>query len=131
MHDGNMRPFADGLLPTALQRAKNRGMFDFEPDHFEQIIGQQVLVSDGQNQLTLIVEDVKIRDKGPATSSLGAPATPSGFRQSFSVGLRGPVDPILPDRVCQMELPRFGVHELFISPYSADDAGTYYEIVFA
>jgi hypothetical protein len=58
------------------------------------------------------------------------PADASGKRAPFSLLFRGPVDPILPQRIYHLEHPSVGAIEIFIVPVGQDAQGTSYEAVF-
>ena len=55
----------------------------------------------------------------------------SGARAPFSLTFRGPAEPILPQRIYELEHPTLGTLEIFIVPIGRDEAGTSYEAVFA
>lgn len=54
--------------------------------------------------------------------------TPRQIR--FSVLLRGPREPILPQAIYRIEHAVLGTHDLFISPCEVDEDSTYYAMVF-
>ena len=60
-----------------------------------------------------------------------AAETTSGGRLPFSIVLRGPMEPVLPQRIYRFENESLGSFELFIVPVGPDDAGMQYEAVFA
>ena len=60
-----------------------------------------------------------------------APAEdPSGRRAPFSLLFRGPMEPILPQRIYHLEHVSVGAIDIFIVPVAHDDSGTIYEAVF-
>jgi hypothetical protein len=61
-----------------------------------------------------------------------APATGSGgTRAGFVLTFRGPVDPVLPQRIYRIEHASTGPLEIFIVPIARDEAGTSYEAIFS
>ena len=54
-----------------------------------------------------------------------------GSRAPFTLEFRGPLEPVLPQRIYGLEHPSFGTLEIFIVPVGRDEAGTAYEAVFA
>ena len=48
----------------------------------------------------------------------------------FSLGFRGPLSPQLNQQIHQFEHEKLGVFELFLTPVSADQQHTFYEVVF-
>ena len=65
-----------------------------------------------------------------AASSAGA-APPEGLREPFSIVFRGPLEPVLPQRIYVLEHDDLGALEIFLVPVGPDDAGMRYEAVFA
>lgn len=62
-----------------------------------------------------------------------ADAPPEGAsrtRAPFSLLFRGPVEPVLPQRIYHLEHVSVGAIDIFIVPVGQDDAGTTYEAVF-
>jgi hypothetical protein len=57
-------------------------------------------------------------------------ADASGARAPFTLLFRGPVEPILPQRIYRLEHDSVGPIEIFIVPVGSDEAGTTYEAVF-
>ena len=55
----------------------------------------------------------------------------SGARAPFTLVFRGPVDPVLPQRIYRLEHETLEPMEIFIVPIARDEAGTSYEAVFA
>jgi hypothetical protein len=54
----------------------------------------------------------------------------SGRRAPFSLLFRGPVEPILPQRIYHLEHVSVGAIDIFIVPVAHDGSGTTYEAVF-
>jgi hypothetical protein len=51
-------------------------------------------------------------------------------RQPFSLVFRGPMQPILPQRIYPIENERMGALEIFIVPIGPDDVGMLYQAIF-
>ena len=51
-------------------------------------------------------------------------------RQAFSLEFRGPLRPILPQRIYPTEHDRLGTMELFIVPIGPDEVGMRYQVIF-
>ena len=52
-------------------------------------------------------------------------------RAPFSIVFRGPLEPVLPQRIYRFEHDVLGSFELFIVPIGPDEAGMQYQAVFA
>jgi hypothetical protein len=57
-------------------------------------------------------------------------ARAAGLREPFSIVLRGPAEPILPQRIYRLEHADLGALELFLVPIAQDASVTRYEAVF-
>jgi hypothetical protein len=66
-----------------------------------------------------------------ATAVGDARSPGTGERAPFSLVLRGPLEPILPQRIYRFEHEALGAFDLFIVPIGPDEAGMQYEAVFA
>ena len=66
-----------------------------------------------------------------ATPSSGLSSDARRQRVPFSVVFRGPLEPVLPQRIYRFEHDEFGSFELFIVPIGPDEAGMQYEAVFS
>ena len=55
---------------------------------------------------------------------------PTARQIRFSVLLRGPREPMLPQAIYSIEHAVLGTHDLFISPCEVDETSTYYAMVF-
>lgn len=53
-----------------------------------------------------------------------------GRRASFSIVLRGPAEPVLPQGTYRLEHDELGEFDLFLVPVGPDDEGMRYEAVF-
>ena len=51
-------------------------------------------------------------------------------RASFSIVFRGPLEPVLPQRIYRFEHDELGSFELFIVPIGPDETGMQYQAVF-
>lgn len=51
-------------------------------------------------------------------------------RQPFRLEFRGPVDPVLAQRIYALAHPTLGTHDVFLVPVARDEEGTRYEAVF-
>jgi hypothetical protein len=49
----------------------------------------------------------------------------------FSILLRGPAEPVLPQGIFRLEHPRLGAADVFFVPIGRDDRGTAYEAIFS
>ena len=67
----------------------------------------------------------RVTDLGPAPERPGAPA-----RAPFAVILRGPYQPVLPQRIYRVEHESLGAIEIFIVPVGPDQQGMCYEAIF-
>lgn len=52
-------------------------------------------------------------------------------QEQFAVLFRGPVEPLLPQRIYRMGHPAIGTFALFLVPISSDDTGICYEAIFS
>jgi hypothetical protein len=59
-----------------------------------------------------------------------SPNAARGRRVPFSIVFRGPLEPLLPQRVYCFEHDELGTFELFVVPIGPDEAGMQYEAVF-
>jgi hypothetical protein len=63
--------------------------------------------------------------------AVGGDRPPGDGREPFSLLFRGPVEPLLPQRIYRLEHDVVGPLEIFIVPVARDAAGTHYEAIFA
>jgi hypothetical protein len=98
---------------------------DFTIDTFSGRIGERFRISE---RGSAVVE----AELTEATAA-GAGESPraGGDRLPFSVVFRGPLEPILPQRIYRFEHDALGAFDLFIVPIGPDEAGMQYEAVFA
>jgi len=76
-------------------------------------------------------------DESPVVDAILTEATTAdaaestlGERVPFSLVFRGPLEPILPQRIYRFEHDALGEFDLFIVPIGPDDSGMQYEAVF-
>ena len=65
-----------------------------------------------------------------ALSEATASGRPSQRRTPFSIVFRGPLQPILPQRIYRMEHAAIGTFELFLVPVGPGERGMRYEAIF-
>jgi hypothetical protein len=70
---------------------------------------------------------VTVTDLSPR---LGRPLDPGDLRAPFSVVFRGPMTPMLPQRIYRLAHDELGEFELFMVPLGPDREGLRYEAVF-
>jgi hypothetical protein len=66
-----------------------------------------------------------------ANSTGGQAATASGARQPFSLIFRGPRQPVLPQRIYDLEHDELNAMSIFLVPIGPDEVGMRYEAVFS
>ena len=76
----------------------------------------------------LEIELINATDLGPKPKA--PQGTPVKRQSSFSLLFRGPMEPILPQKMYPFEHPELGKFDLFIVPVGPDQAGQVYEAVF-
>jgi hypothetical protein len=92
---------------------------------FAPVVGDTFTLDADGTRLELELLEARLHDpEGPAEGE-------SGARAPFTLEFRGPVDPVLPQRIYGLEHPSFGTLEIFIVPVGRDDDGTAYEAVFS
>jgi hypothetical protein len=91
---------------------------DLTIDSFSGLVGERFQLEDGGSPCEFMLTECT-RLGG---ASLG--------RIPFSLLFRGPVDPVLPQRVYRMRHAEFGTLELFLVPIGREPDGTIYEAVF-
>jgi hypothetical protein len=95
-------------------------------DDFKPAVGQTFAL-DADDAGKLDLELVAARTHPPD----GPAQDESGTRSPFNLLFRGPVDPVLPQRIYRLEHDSVGPLEVFIVPTGRDESGTSYEAVFA
>lgn len=88
-------------------------------EFFLPLQGQEITCDTTLGPVTLVLESVK-------THTQQDPA----MRQSFTLTLRGPNDPLLPQSTYALSHDNFDNLPLFLSPFFQDDEGVSYEIIF-
>jgi hypothetical protein len=93
---------------------------------FEPAVGDTFVLDAGDaGRLDLELVESRLHDPdAPAQDA-------SGARAPFSLVFRGPVDPVLAQRIYRLEHETLEQMEIFIVPIARDEAGTSYEAVFA
>jgi hypothetical protein len=96
---------------------------DFELETFSGRAGEtfRLLLDDGS---TVDLELVSV------TPGVVTPNDPSGMRAPFSVIFRGPLEPVMPQRIYRVEHDELGSFELFVVPVGSDELGMQYQAVF-
>ena len=91
-------------------------------EHFEACLNQifRVRAETGESLELTLVEVNKLGRFDPDTDK----------RQAFSLVLRGPVEPLLPQMIHAMENDTIGALELFMVPIGPDGEGMRYEVIF-
>jgi hypothetical protein len=94
-------------------------------ESFAQVVGETFALDAGDaGRLELELLESRLHDPdAPAADA-------SGKRAPFSVLFRGPVEPVLPQRIYHLEHSSVGAIEIFIVPVARDVSGTTYEAVF-
>jgi hypothetical protein len=59
------------------------------------------------------------------------PEDASGKRAPFRLEFRGPLEPVMAQRIYRLQHDSLGTLEIFIVPIASDDAETRYEAIFA
>jgi hypothetical protein len=94
---------------------------DFTIDTFRPRLGER---------FCLVAEPVLEVDLVEAETVGERAIEPSG-RVPFSLVFRGPLDPVLPQRIYRFENDALGAFDLFIVPIGPDEAGMRYQAVFS
>jgi hypothetical protein len=98
---------------------------DFMIDTFSRRIGERFRIrAPGP-----AVIEVELAD-ATAASAAGSPRVGGDKRLPFSVVFRGPLEPILMQRIYRFEHDALGAFDLFIVPIGPDESGMRYEAVF-
>ena len=63
-------------------------------------------------------------------TAAGAAESSLGVRAPFALVFRGPLEPILPQRIYRFEHDSLGAFDVFIVPIGRDESGMHYEAVF-
>ena len=81
-------------------------------------------VDDSTDLSVTLIEVASLPDRSPATGPAERRKAP------FSLVFRGPMDPLLPQRIYRFEHESLGELEIFIVPIGPDSEGMRYEAVF-
>ena len=95
---------------------------DLELSHFADRVHEKVRIHAGE-----IVLDAELTTVTPLG---GRDADAGGGRRPFSLIYRGPLSPILPQKIYPVEHPELGTLELFLVPVGPEQGGMRYEAVF-
>jgi hypothetical protein len=93
---------------------------DFTLETFAGRLGETFRVGEGVDALDLELVEVTV----------GIARPHAGGRVPFSLVFRGPLEPVLPQRMYRFEHAELGTFELFIVPLGPDEDGMRYEAVF-
>jgi hypothetical protein len=95
---------------------------DFTPATFSELVGEpfELSLDDGS------AFELEVVSVTPAPTHPGE----ARQREPFAVVFRGPVEPVLPQRIYAFEHEAVGAFELFIVPIGPDGSGMQYEAVF-
>ena len=93
---------------------------------FADRVGETFRICPDETQ-TVATELVDVTD----LSARAGPEVAHYPRAPFSIVFRGPMSPILPQRIYRLEHDEIGTFELFLVPIGLDREGMRYEAVFA
>ena len=96
---------------------------DLKLSHFADRVHEKVKIHAGE--MVLDAELTTVRSLGGSADFDAA-----GGRRPFSLIYRGPLTPILPQRIYPVEHPELGTLELFLVPVGPEQGGMQYEAVF-
>ena len=99
---------------------------DLTPETFRPHIGDAFRLELEGGELHL--ELVEVEEGGSEASSS---ARAAGLRTPFSIVLRGPHDPLLPQGTYSVMQEAIGAFPRFIVPIGQDELGTQYQAIFA
>jgi hypothetical protein len=74
--------------------------------------------------------ELDLAEISEASPAVAKAATAHGRRAPFSLFFRGPMQPIMPQRIYTLEHPELGRFEIFLVPIGPDGTGMRYEAVF-
>jgi len=95
----------------------------FTIDTFSARIGERFLIS--------APESAFVEAQLTEATAAGAAESTLGERVPFSLVFRGPLEPILPQRIYRFEHDALGAFDIFIVPIGPDGTGMQYQAVFA
>ena len=76
------------------------------------------------------VMELDLAEISEAPAAVAQAAAAQGRRAPFSLFFRGPLRPIMPQRIYTLEHPQLGRFDLFLVPIGPDGTGMRYEAVF-
>ncbi len=76
------------------------------------------------------VIELDLAEISAARPAVAQAAATHGRRVPFSLFFRGPMQPIMPQRIYTLEHPKLGRFDLFLVPIGPDGTGMRYEAVF-
>ena len=98
----------------------------FTLETFQPLVGERFEIAADESSIDVVLAEAN------ATQADGEPDAPNGgARRPFSIVFRGPLEPILPQRIYPFRQDKLGSFELFIVPIGPDDDGMRYEAVFS
>ena len=93
---------------------------------FQPLVGERFQIAADQSPIDVVLAEAN------APAAGGELESESGrVRAPFSIVFRGPLEPILPQRIYRFRHDALGSFELFIVPIGPDDDAMQYEAVFA
>lgn len=96
-------------------------MQDLTQQGLAKMVNESVYLVDGEKKVELQVVECK---------PLNARGRAAGQREPFSLIFRGPKNPVLPQRIYQIDFGALGAFDIFIVPVGPDDGGMLYEAIF-
>lgn len=93
---------------------------------FQPLVGERFQIPADPGPIDVVLAEAN----APAASERADPRE-GGPRSPFSIVFRGPLEPILPQRIYEFRHDTLGSFELFIVPIGPDDGAMQYEAVFA
>ncbi len=96
-------------------------MQDLTQKTLAKMVNESVYLTDGEKRVELQVVECK---------PLNAKGQPQSQREPFSLVLRGPKNPVLPQRMYPIDFGALGAFDIFIVPIGPDERGMRYEAIF-
>ncbi len=93
---------------------------------FQPLVGERFQIPADPGPIDVVLAEAN----APAAGERADPRE-GGPRSPFSIVFRGPLEPILPQRIYEFRHDTLGSFELFIVPIGPDDGAMQYEAVFA
>jgi hypothetical protein len=76
------------------------------------------------------IMELDLAEISEASAAVAEAAAAHGRRTPFSLLFRGPLQPVMPQRMYTLEHPELGRFDLFLVPIGPDATGMQYEAVF-